>query len=183
MRFQYFIFLVLLLTINPALAADQKPFVAKSCMLTKSLQIDDLVDRSGKIFVGKFLYAQESRLKGLDVRELHFQLIEPIKGIDSPKEEIVIKEWARMKSPFLGQIKKNKKYVFFFYEESIRGLSSLVGFEQGFAQVEQSNQLKFSKRINLKTKRKSNLALSSSLKEPLLLEVKTINDLKDLCRI
>jgi len=179
--FRYFILVSLMLLLKPALAGEPKPLVAKSCMLTKSLQIDDLVDKSGKIFVGKFLYAQEARVKGLDVRELHFQLIEPIKGIKSSQNEIVIKEWARIKSPFLGQIKKNKNYVFFFYEESARGLSSLVGFEQGFAQVENSNQLKFSKRINLKTKRKANLALSSTTKEPLLLEVRTLNDLKDLC--
>jgi hypothetical protein len=179
---KYFLLFVLIAFFCPAQAVDSKPIVGKSCMLTKSLRVDDLVDKSGKIFVGKFLYAEEDRVKGLDIRKMHFQLIEPIKGVKATNNEIVIKEWARMKSPFLGQVKKNKKYVFFFYEDSARGLSSLVGFDQGFAIVNQSNQLEFSKRVDLKTRRIARPSFSALSKNMPVVEVNTLKDLKDLCQ-
>jgi hypothetical protein len=87
-----------------------------------------------------------------------------------------------MKSPFLGQVKKNQKYVFFFYEESARGLSSLVGFDQGFARVNESNQLEFSNRVDLKTRRIARPSFSTLSKEVPAIEVHTLKDLKDLCQ-
>jgi hypothetical protein len=177
---KYLILLVSLMSLYPASAEYSKPLLGKSCMLTKSLQIDDLVDKSGKIFVGKFLSAEESRVKGLDVRELHFQVIEPIKGIPAEGKEITIKEWARAKSPFVDQVEKNKKYVFFFYEDSVRGLSSLVGYEQGLASVGKSDKLSFSKRVNLKPRKSSKLSLASTQRASIPTEIHTISDLKTL---
>jgi len=179
---QYLILLAFLISLQPAPAEASKPVLGKSCMLTKSLQIDDLVDKSGKIFVGEFLSAKESRVKGLDVRELHFQVTEPIKGLKSSKKAIVIKEWARAKSPFVDQVEKNKKYVFFFYEDSTRGLSSLVGFEQGLARVNNSNQLSFSKRVNIKPKKSSKLSLASAQRASIPSEIRTVSDLKTLIK-
>jgi hypothetical protein len=179
---KYFILLVSIVFLCPVRALDSIPIVGKSCMLTKSLRVDDLVDKSGKIFVGKFLYAEANRIKGLDIRTMHFQLLDPIKGVKATNNEIVINEWARMKSPFLGQVRKNQKYVFFFYEESARGLSSLVGFDQGFARVNESNQLEFSNRVDLKTRRIARPSFSTLSKEVPTIEVHTLKDLKDLCQ-
>ncbi|MEY3370363.1 MAG: hypothetical protein RLZZ361_1033 [Cyanobacteriota bacterium] len=180
--FKFKILISLLLIGSPVFAGPNQNFSAKTCLLTKSLPITDLVEKSGKIFVGNFLESNIIKQNGLVVRELHFKVVEPIKGVDSKNNTITIKEWARINSPFVNQVQKNQKYVFFFYENSARGLSSLVGFEQGLARVGKSNQLSFSKRVNVKIHNKSKLLLASEDKNVQdSFEIKTVKDLKDLC--
>lgn len=177
---KYLILLVSIISLYPALAKHSKPVIGKTCMLTKSLQIDDLVNSAGKIFVGKFVSAKVSRIDGLDVRKLRFQVVEPIKGVSAKNKFITINEWARLNSPFVDKVVKDKKYVFFFYQDSARGLTSLVGLDQGFASVGKSDQLSFSKRVNLKPKRAAKLSLTSPQQVSIPAEVHTIQDLKAL---
>jgi hypothetical protein len=165
--------------LGSAQAQDSGVVLGKTCLLTRSLQVTDLIDNSGKVFVGKFLGSKNYRAKGLDVRELEFALDEPLKGIKSKNKTITIKEWGRSKSPFVdNQVEKNIPYVFFFYEESAKGLSSLVGHEQGFAELSDSGELKFSKRLNLKSHKKQKFSLMSNSAKPLSPEIHTLKDLK-----
>lgn len=122
----------------------------KTCLLTRSLSIDSLVNNSAIIFRGKFLGSTNTTHNGLDVRELEFAISEGIKGIVDQQSKITLKEWARVKSPFVDQIKPDQDYVFFFHEPSARGLTSLNGFEQGYVAIDKKGQLSYSPRVSLK---------------------------------
>ncbi len=132
---------------------EKKAGLGNNCLLTKTLNVDELKDYSGIVFKGKFLGYENTKSKKLNVRKLKFQVIDPIKGLSQDQEALNLNEWAKFQSPFVnGTVVKNQEYVFFFHEPSARGLTSLTGLDQGLATIDASNNVKFSKRLNMKKK-------------------------------
>jgi len=147
---QAFFALILILTISPAIAANITPISGQHCVITKSISIDDLASKSGIIFRGKFEDFSIVEENGLTVRKLGFNVIDPIRGVDPKAKKLVLKEWAKIRSPFSAEeIAKDLEYVFFFNTPSSKGLTSLNGMEQGLVEISEDNSLKFSKRLNL----------------------------------
>ncbi|MCE2929496.1 MAG: hypothetical protein LW817_07705 [Candidatus Caenarcaniphilales bacterium] len=140
-----FLSLILILPVT----ASQKATGANFCTLTRTLDEKDLYKDAGIIFKGKFVdFEVKENKKGLLVRKLKFEVSEGIKGLDSKSKTLVLKELANSSTPFTNKlIAKDKQYVFFFFKPSRLGLTSLVGMEQGFVEVDESGKLLFSKRL------------------------------------
>lgn len=140
----------------PAFAEEEQVVRAgfgKGCLLTKTLNVDELKDYAGIVFRGKFLGAEYKESNGLNVRELSFEVTDPIKGISQNQKNIKLKEWANFESPFSNNsVEKNQDYVFFFHQPSPRDLTSLVGLDQGLVTINERNDVHFSKRLSMKTK-------------------------------
>jgi hypothetical protein len=164
-----------------ASAQSAHTHVAKTCLLTRSLSLNNLVDDSGIIFRGKFLGSTITRHNGLDVRELEFEVIDPIKGVKATQKKLTLKEWARVKHPFVDEVNKADSYIFFFHEPSARGLTSLNGYEQGLVSIGKHDQLKFSKRLSLKESRGFFLQTLFSASKPRA-DIKTYEGLKQYCQ-
>lgn len=155
------ILLLIVLSFSPVAAEIKRAGPGMSCLLTRSLNINDLVDGSGIIFKGKFQEAKYKEHAGLYVRELKFKLDEAIKGIETDSKFITLMEYAKVRSPFVdGQVKAGEDYVFFFHKPSFKGLTSLRGMEQGLVEITSPTQLRYSKRLKLASNKSSNNLLS-----------------------
>ena len=169
-----FLILILLLSLNPAQAGVIKANGSRQCALTKNINVDELVDSAAIIFRGRLDSISQSESNGLPVRELHFKVSDPIKGVDS--KLLTLKEWASVKSPFVEDVIENKPYVFFFHEPSKIGLTSLIGMEQGLVNIDRNNRLKYSKRLGLKKVRNYFF-----MKRTTELELNDYKSLRDFC--
>ncbi len=175
------ILLLLIISSSYALAEEEvkKAGFGTSCLLTKTLNVDELKDYAGIIFRGKFLGYEYAKDKNLNIRKLKFEVIDPIKGLSENQETLTLKEWAKFQSPFVdGTVAKNQEYVFFFHQPSKRDLTSLTGLDQGIATVDASNNVKFSKRLNMKKKNSLKKKLFSSTEVNQDVEINSYQDLK-----
>jgi hypothetical protein len=130
--------------------------------LTKSLTLSDLKKSASIIFLGSFEDFEYHQLNALEARALKFQIKEAIKGIDVDQKTLVLNEWAKTKSPFSNDlIAKNHDYVFFFYQPSKSGFTSLVGMDQGIIEVKPNKELSFSKKLSKKSYSKTQLLMFS----------------------
>ncbi len=153
--------LIALLLINPVQAELTKAGPGLSCLITRSLDLDSLVDEAGIIFAGEFKSYTTENHSGLQVRKLNFNCKEAISGIANCPQDLSLLEFAKTISPFSdGQIQQNTEYVFFFHSPSKLGLTSLVGAEQGQVEVLASGEVKYAKRLARKQKKQSNNLLS-----------------------
>ncbi len=146
------VFLVLFLSIQPVMAGEIKARHSTHCAITKNLSIDELADGAGIIFKGTLESLSYAKYDGLDVRNLEFKVLDPIKGVDAGS--LKLREWASVKTPLETSIAEGQPYVFFFHQPSARGLTSLIGMEQGLVQVKRNEKLKYSSRLNLVQKNK-----------------------------
>jgi hypothetical protein len=142
--------------------------------LTKNLAIDELVDSAGIIFKGRLETVQYTQQEGLDVRELRFKVLDAIQGVDG--EELVLHEWAGVGSPMTTEVVKGMPYVFFYHEPSERGLTSLIGMDQGVVSVDRNNRVKFAPRLSLKPKKRTLIQMISG--QP---QIDNYQSLKDYC--
>lgn len=132
------------------MANEITPISGKHCVITKSISLDDLASKSGIIFRGKFEDFSIAEENDLTVRKLAFRVTDPIRGVDAGTKKLVLKEWAKIRSPFSArEIANDIEYVFFFNTPSSKGLTSLNGMEQGLVEITEDSSLKFSKRLNL----------------------------------
>jgi len=130
--------------------------------LTKSLALTDLKKTASIIFLGRSEDFEYHQLNALEARALKFQIKEVIKGIDFDQKALVLNEWAKTKSPFSNElIAKDQDYVFFFYQPSKTGFTSLVGMDQGMIEVKPNKELTFSKKLSKKSYRKTQLLMFS----------------------
>ncbi len=154
--------------------------------VTKSLDLDDLIAKSGYIFKGIYL---GSNLEG-NSRKLKFKILDPIRGVESNEEELTLKEWAQVSSPFGAEVKAGRPYVFFFYKASRLGFTSLIGQEQGLVDVTDENKPKFAKRLLTYERRNSN-GISGVLqkiktlgrKQAKAAKIKSYTELRELCKV
>ncbi len=144
--------LVLFLNIQSVLAGEMKARHSTHCALTKNMSIDQLAENAGIIFKGTLESISYGKYNGLDVRNLEFKVLDPIKGVDS--DSLKLREWASVKSPLETSIVANQPYVFFFYKPSAKGLTSLIGMEQGLVEVNREEKLKYASRLSLAHKNK-----------------------------
>ncbi len=122
--------------------------------LNKSLSLNDLKENASIVLRGSFEDFKIEEKGGLEARLLKFKVKEVFRGIDKNSKTIVLSEWARTKSPFTEDlIASDKDYVFFFYEPSKIGFTSLVGMEQGMVTINTDKSLVFSSKLS---NRKSN---------------------------
>lgn len=121
------------------------------CLLTRNLNLEELVNTAGIIFKGKLKSREYIEENDLTVRKLTFEVVDAIAGVREGLREIVLKEWAKTKTPLADkeQIKLNRPYVFFFHEPSELGLTSLVGLEQGLVNLDTKDHLHYSSRLSL----------------------------------
>lgn len=131
--------------------------------LNKSLSLEDLKENASIVFRGSFEDFKIEENNGLNARLLKFKVKEVFKGIDKSSKTIVLSEWARTISPFTEDlIASDKDYVFFFYEPSKIGFTSLVGMEQGLVTVNSDKSLEFSSKLaGRKIKRRKLLFFTS----------------------
>ena len=142
--------LILFICMPSVMAAEMKARHSTHCAVTKSLSIDELVDSAGIIFKGTLKSITYAKSNNLEVRNLEFQVLDPIKGVRG--NTLKLQEWASIKSPLENSIDTNQPYVFFFHEPSARGLTSLMGMEQGLVKVDRKQKLKYSSRLVLTRK-------------------------------
>lgn len=142
--------------------------------LTKNLAIDELVDSAGIIFKGRLQTVTYKELDGLGLRQVKFKVLDPIKGVSSP--ELVLNEWAGTGSPMTEEVVKGIPYVFFYHEPSERGLTSLIGMDQGVVAVGRDNRVKFAQRLSLKPKKRTLLQMIAG--QP---QLDNYQSLKDYC--
>lgn len=149
--------------------------ISTAFALNKSLNLNDLKDRAGIVFRGSFEDFIIEDKNGLDARLLKFQVKEAFKGIEKGQKTIVLAEWAKVKSPFTEElIAKDMDYVFFFYEPSKKGFTSLVGMEQGMITVNNSKKLVFSNKLSNKKAKTRQLIFFTTEKD-----LETYQDLKN----
>jgi hypothetical protein len=146
---------LLVLFFNSAVAVSLKQ-TRTVYTLNKSLSLNDLKENASIVFRGSFEDFKIEERGGLEARLLKFKVKEVFKGIEKDKKTLVLAEWARTKSPFTEElIASDMDYVFFFYEPSKIGFTSLVGMEQGLVMVNDDKSLVFSSKLtNKKTKRR-----------------------------
>ena len=172
--------LLSIILITPALAADTTPITGKHCVITKSISIDDLANKSGVIFRGKFEDFAIAEESGLTVRKLKFRVSDAIRGVDTGANKVILKEWAKIRSPFSAEeIAKDLEYVFFFNTPSSKGLTSLNGMEQGLVEISTDESLKFSKRLNLGSSYTDDTVLSVRSNS---MNIASYEGLKKLCK-
>ena len=107
------------------------------------LSVNDLAADAVMIFKGKVLNTKEYKDEtiNLNVREIKFKVQDGIRGVD--EGTITLKEWASFLTPFSnGDIEAGKPYVFFFNKISKLGLTTLLGVEQGYVELN-GNKTKF----------------------------------------
>lgn len=147
MRLSFTLLLIFPLIVN---AAEIVPVTGKHCVITKNISIADLANKSGIIFRGKFEDFSIVEEDGLTIRKLFFRVKEAIRGLDSNSKKLVLKEWAKIHSPFSAEeIARDQDYVFFFNRPSSKGLTSLNGMEQGLVAIEDNDTLRYSNRLEL----------------------------------
>jgi hypothetical protein len=177
------VFLALLFFINTCtsvFSAEIVPIQGKHCVITKDLNFDKLVSSAGIIFRGEFKSYELIEENGLSIRKLKFLVKDPIKGLESHKEALELKEWAKTNSPFSSEeVKKNTEYVFFFNKPSSKDLTSLVGMEQGLVEILKSDHLKYSRRVTLTQKNSMLNRLSLLNRTP---DLTCYKGLKDFCQ-
>jgi hypothetical protein len=145
------VLIVFILSCPSVLSEEIALIQGKHCVVTKDLNLDRLVTSAGIIFRGQFKSYESKEEDGLSVRELKFSVIDNIKGIEDDTKTLILKEWAKTNSPFSSEdVDKDTEYVFFFNTPSSRGLTSLVGMEQGLVEILKSDQLKYSRRLSIK---------------------------------
>ena len=167
--------------LTSANATELVPIAGKHCILTKNISIDDLANKSGIIFRGKFEDYEITDENGLSVRKLKFKVIDPIKGIENDSKLLVLKEWAKINSPFSAEeIAKDLDYVFFFNTPSSKGLTSLNGMEQGLVEIAEDGSLKFSKRLNLGNNYSKATLLSVKSDS---MNISSYKGLKEFCKV
>ncbi len=101
------------------------------------LSVNDLAADAAMIFKGKVLSTKEYKDEtiNLNVREINFKVQDGIRGVDG--NTVTLKEWASFLTPFSnGDIKNGKSYVFFFNKISKLGLTTLLGVEQGYVELD-----------------------------------------------
>jgi hypothetical protein len=137
-----FLSLVLvLLLVSPVTAAIVKRS-GTGHAITKATTLDESIEAAGIIFKGEF---KESKVVA-NARLLKFKVLDPIRGVSG--KEIILKEWAQVASPFTTEeVEAGKPYVFFFYSPSSKGLTSLIGEEQGYVDVSDEDKPVFAKRM------------------------------------
>ena len=149
--------LLLSIFIFPQAAFTQKVVkTGTGFAMTKTMELKDLKETAGIIFKGSFEDYKEEEYNGYNTRLLKFKVKEAIRGVDSNKKALILREWARIHSVFDNTlIASDQDYIFFFYEPSDKGFTSLVGMEQGMVAVDSKSKLHFSKRLkNNKVRRK-----------------------------
>ncbi len=153
--------------------------------MTKALTLDDAINSAGIIFKGEFRDSKIVTEGKTNVRLLKFKVIEPLRGVSG--KEIIIKEWAQVASPFTTkEVEEGKPYVFMFYAPSAKGLSSLIGEEQGYIDLGDDDETpKFAKRmLNYEKRSYSGISgLARSIKSlgrktPKASEIKSYTDLR-----
>lgn len=142
-----FLVFSLFFSLNLANAVELKQ-TRTACLLNKNMTLTDLRDAASIVFRGKFEDFKETNQNGLDARTLKFKVNEVLKGLDEDKKTLVLTEWARTKSPFTEElIARDKEYVFFFYQPSDAGFTSLVGIDQGMVTLNSDKSLVFSTKL------------------------------------
>ncbi len=123
--------------------------------LTKATSLDESINQAGIIFKGKFIESKIVANGKINARLLKFKVLDPIRGVSS--QEIILKEWAQVASPFTtNEIEAGKPYVFFFYSPSSKGFTSLIGEEQGYVDIsDESNPVFAQRMINYERRRYS----------------------------
>ncbi len=176
---------VLFLSTQAVLAAELKIKRSTHCALTRSLDIDQLVDDAGIIFKGNLVSVSYGKYDGLNVRNLQFKVLDPIKGVRG--DTLKLREWAAVKTPLSEAIDKDRPYIFFFHKPSNRGLTSLIGMEQGLVEVNRDDELKYSSRLNLQRKNKLfatpvNLKSKTATSSSEAADLSTYAGLKEFCK-
>jgi hypothetical protein len=144
-------FLLLLLCVSISLNSVSAVKLKKtrtSFTLNRTMSLEELRDSASIIFLGKFLDFELAKKSGLDSRELKFKVKKVYKGLKPSTKKLVLREWAKTKSPFdVELIASDKDYVFFFYEPSEKGFTSLVGMQQGLVRINNDKSLGFSDKL------------------------------------
>lgn len=126
--------------------ADIRKSSSSYFVITKPLSLDQLVSKAGIIFRGRVKSVDVEKWEGLEVRKITFYVTDPIKGLTG--SQITLREWLLAKSPLTNPIMKTQEHVFFFHEPSSKGLTSLVGLEQGLVSVESSSSVRYAHKLD-----------------------------------
>lgn len=145
------------------------------------LNLEEIEGYSDRIFSGICIKREELENdpeSNLPVVKYIFKITEGIKGVNNNKE-IIFKQWKPTTRSDGYEI--DKKYVLFLYPNSERGLTSTVGVDQGYFEVE-TEGLIWKKEV-VKNKRK-NLGLTRNLRTQKKISIKNnkrINDYIQYC--
>lgn len=159
MRYVY-LSLLILLTFLLNVNAETKALRSRTFVRTLSLSMDDLAKNSGIIFKGtlKSIDYDTVEYQGTDfeVRKMKFKVEDSIKGVNSKTFTAI--EWAAFATPFTGEIKKDKSYVFFFNTPSSKtGFTSLRGMEQGYISFNEDGNPEIAARVIDKSRSSLNI--------------------------
>ena len=125
------------------------------------LNLEEIEDLSDRIFAGICIDAEEIENDpeaNLPVVKYTFKITEGIKGVQD-KEQITFKQWQP--TTRTNGYEVGKKYVLFLYPESERHLTSAVGIDQGYFQVEKTG---FIRRKEVVKNKLNNKGLNRNLK-------------------
>jgi hypothetical protein len=129
----------LCLLLNLPSSAETVRAKAGNFVLTRSLSLDKLIDSAGLIFRGRVNKIEYQIVDGLNIRKVSFVVSDPIKGLAA--DRVSISEWASIRSPLTSPLMRSQEHVFFFHQPSSKGLTSLVGMEQGLVSMGRSQHI------------------------------------------
>lgn len=106
------------------------------------LNLEELGGLADRIFAGICISSEEienDEETNLPVIKYTFKITEGIKGVEG-KEEITFKQWKP--TTRTNGYEVDKKYVLFLYPDSSRNLTSAVGVDQGYFNVEKTGLIR-----------------------------------------
>lgn len=145
------------------------------------LNLKEIEELSDRIFSGvctDFEEIDNDPESKLPVIKYTFKILEGIKGVEN-QNEITFKQWkptTRANGYEIG-----KKYVLFLYPNSERGLTSTVGVDQGYFEVEKKGLIRKNEVVHNKL---GNRGLNKNLRTKQILSInqdKYINDYVHRC--
>ncbi len=125
------------------------------------LNLEEIEKLADRIFTGICIDSEEidnDSEANLPVIKYTFKIIEGIKGIDG-NEEITFKQWKP--TTRTNGYEVGKKYVLFLYPDSERHVTSAVGVDQGYFEVEKTGFFRTKETVK---NRHSNKGLNRNLK-------------------
>lgn len=125
------------------------------------LNLEEIENLADRVFAGICIDSEEvenDSEANLPVIKYTFKITEGIKGVDG-KEEITFKQWKP--TTRANGYEVGKKYILFLYPDSERHLTSAVGVDQGYFEVEKAG---FFRRKEVVKNRLNNKGLNRNLK-------------------
>ncbi len=142
-----FLTLLLLFVINNSVQAEIVRANAGNFVITKALTLDQLIDSAAIIFRGRVTDIDYQIVDGMNLRKITFIVIDPIKGVDD--KQITLNEWASIRSPLTSPLMHKQDHVFFFHKPSKKGLTSLIGMEQGLVNIGDYDNVSYAHKVQV----------------------------------